>query len=120
METGEPRPNGGNPKLLPRGMQRHYDGAHQWFEFEWDDVNLLHLARHGIDATEAEDALNGPVIIQRWGKARPNRYRATGRTAGGRYLFLIYDVREDKLIRVFTGWEMNEHQKAVYRRQIRG
>ena len=89
------------------------------FAFQWDERNLLHLSRHGIDATEAEDALNGPLVRQRSSRSRPNRYQVLGRTSGGRYLFLIYDVVEDELVRVFTGWEMNDHQKAIYRRQTR-
>ena len=31
-------------------------------EFEWDDNNIEHLARHGISVDEAEDVLHGRTI----------------------------------------------------------
>lgn len=87
--------------------------------FDWDDDNRLHLARHGIDRIEAEDVLTGPSLTLRWSKAHPERYRVLGRTRGGRYLGILYDMLPDGRIRAFTGWEMNDHEKAVYRRQVR-
>jgi uncharacterized DUF497 family protein len=86
--------------------------------FDWDDANVLHLARHGIDPSEAEDVVAGPSVAQRGSQRHAERYRVLGRTTGGRYLVILYDMLPDGRIRPFTGWEMNAREKAIYRRQV--
>jgi uncharacterized DUF497 family protein len=35
----------------------------EWDEFEWDDDNEDHLAGHGVDRYEAEEAATDPTAI---------------------------------------------------------
>ncbi len=39
-------------------------------DFEWDDDNIDHLARHGITAEEVEELFEGPTIRRRGGTDR--------------------------------------------------
>jgi uncharacterized DUF497 family protein len=36
-----------------------------WDEFEWDDDNESHIAKHGVDRYEAEDAATDPSVVVR-------------------------------------------------------
>jgi hypothetical protein len=34
-------------------------------EFDWDEANVTHIARHGISPAECEEAYqNGPMVIE--------------------------------------------------------
>ena len=51
------------------------------FSFDWDDINVDHIARHGVTPDEVEKALAAkPWIRITW---QP-RYVAYGKTAAGR------------------------------------
>jgi len=89
-------------------------------EFEWDDDNVEHLAGHGISPEEAEQVLSGPSVRTRGGTRAPDRFRALGRTTGGRYLLLICQLKSGGLIRPFSGWEMRPHERQLYERQSKG
>ncbi|MFN8634206.1 MAG: BrnT family toxin [Chloroflexota bacterium] len=88
-------------------------------DFEWDDDNVEHLARHGISPDEVEDLFEGPILRRRGGTDAPDRVRVLGRTAAGRYLAIIYQEKGRGLIRPFTGWEMRPHERDLYVRQTR-
>jgi|GEM_PF-5158677 len=49
-------------------------------EFEWDDDNAEHLARHGIAPNEAEELFEGPRVRRRGGTDAPDRFLVLGRT----------------------------------------
>ena len=87
-------------------------------EIEWDDDNVEHLARHGITADEVEELFDAPVVRRRGGTDAPDRFRVFGRTASGRYLGIIYQLRARGVIRPFTGWDMRPHERDLYDRQI--
>jgi uncharacterized protein len=88
-------------------------------EFEWDDDNLDHLARHGISADEVEELFAGPILRRRGGTDALDRFRALGRTAAGRYLAIVYQAKPGGVVRAFTGWEMSTTERIVYERQIK-
>jgi uncharacterized protein len=89
-------------------------------EFEWDDDDIEHLARHGITRYEAEEVLDGPQLRRRGGTRAPDRFRVLGRTAAGRYLALVYQLKPRGLIRPFTGWDMDRYERDLYERQAQG
>lgn len=63
-------------------------------EFEWDDDNEYHLAKHGVDRYEAEEAATDPAaIVKRVGTDRygNRRYIYVGKTEDGRILFMVVD-----------------------------
>ena len=85
-------------------------------EFEWDDDNVEHLARHGIAPDEVEDLFDGPTVRRRGGTNAPKRIRVLGRTAAGRYLAIIQQ-KSRGVIRPFTGWDMCPYERQQYERQ---
>lgn len=85
--------------------------------FVWDDENLDHIARHGVDADEVEEAITGQPLVFR---GPDNRYLAYGRTDGGRLLFMVYVRRGRGAIRVLTARDMTEREKRLYRKRRGG
>jgi uncharacterized DUF497 family protein len=88
-------------------------------EFEWNDDNFDHLARHRISPDEVEELFEGRTIRRRGGTDAPDRSRFLGRRAEGRYLTLVAQQKGPRLIRAFTGWDMRPHERELYDRQIK-
>ena len=60
-------------------------------EFDWDTGNLQHIARHGIDPKEAEEAvLIEPLEADVQPHEREERVLCFGRTKAGRLLTILY------------------------------
>jgi uncharacterized DUF497 family protein len=82
--------------------------------FDWDDANILHLARHDITPEEAEQVLqNNPVDISAQHVHDEWRLTQAGETDTGRILTLITTERSSKL-RVVSGWDAPRSDKNVY------
>ena len=84
--------------------------------FDWDEYNLDHIARHGVDPGEAEDAVLdlGRVSFP----AEFGRVGFIGMTEAGRVLVVILN-REKNLWRVVTARDANPNEKKSYRRRQR-
>lgn len=80
--------------------------------FDWDDTNRDHLARHGVEPEEAEEAFLGRRFIFR---SYESRYILLGRSAAGRYLILAFSLSAG-LARVITGRDMTKAERQRYRR----
>ena len=79
--------------------------------FEWDDGNILHIALgHGIEPEEAEEVLALSPLIRR---TKRGHYAAFGRTRSGRLLVIVFEKRKS-LVRVITGWDMNDSERRYY------
>ena len=89
----------------------------EWWEIEWDEDNIDHLAAHHISPEEVEEVLEGRIVRRRGGTDAPDRWRVLGRTAAGRYLALVCQVKADDVIRPITGWDMRPHERESYGRQ---
>lgn len=63
---------------------------------QWDDGNREHCQKHGVALAETEEALQGPLYrFPDPGHSRTEvRLRAIGRTRAGRYVFVVYTIRE--------------------------
>jgi uncharacterized DUF497 family protein len=93
-----------------------------WDEFEWDEENEGHLARHQVDRFEAEEAATDTgAVIRRAGKDRIGnpRYAYIGKTVDGRVLFLVIDRKERQRWRVGTARDATFEEKRSYRRRNR-
>ena len=94
-----------------------------WDQFEWDEDNESHLANHGVDRYEAEDAATDPgTIVRRTGKDRYGnaRYIYIGKTEVGRILFMVVDRKSRDRFRIGSARDAKFEEKRFYRRQSRG
>ncbi len=87
-------------------------------EFDWDDDNVEHIARHGVEPWEAEEAMLDP---DRVGASARNvsgerRFAVVGSTESGRMLFVVFTRREER-IRVITARDADDSEKRRYRRR---
>ncbi len=82
--------------------------------FEWDDANIVHVARHAITPDEAEQVLyNDPVeldVVLRYGEMRTVHL---GETDDGRVLVVILTERKG-LHRVVTARPSRREERAFY------
>jgi uncharacterized protein len=86
-------------------------------EFDWDESNLLHLARHRISRQEFEQATrNDPVLLDYSEEAGEERWRAVGSTDSLRVLLMVFTFRGERL-RPITGWEAGKKLREFYFRQ---
>ena len=87
--------------------------------FDWDESNALkNWEKHKVTPEEAEDIFFGEPFVARGDMAHSSsekRYRALGRSAGGRLLTVIFTVRS-KLIRVISARDMNRKEATEYLR----
>jgi len=86
---------------------------HFW-NFDWDEDNIEHIAAHGVELEEVEEALAGKPLIRR---GRASRYLAFGRTAAGRYLFVVVRDLGKGWCRVVTARDMTVAERRYYRRR---
>ncbi len=83
-------------------------------EFEWDDANQNHIARHGISPEEAEQAVTiDPLDADIQQHESEPRVLCFGRTKSGRLLTVLYAERRGK-VRVVTAYEMTKPQRWLY------
>ena len=84
-------------------------------EFEWDDRNIDHIARHYISADEVEEVAFDDEPWIRKGK-NGTRY-LLGQTISGRYLFVVYVLKAKGIARVITALDMDHKTKNLYKRR---
>lgn len=87
-------------------------------DFDWEEANIGHLARHSVEQWDAEETLLDPGRI---GNAAYNvrgetRWAALGATEAGRVLFVVFTWRGGG-IRVVTARDAEAKEKRRYRRR---
>jgi len=83
-------------------------------EFDWDDENLNHIARHGVTREETEFVLKHRTLegeVQDWHDEL--RFTEVGMTAAGRVLLVVTTVRNDR-IRVVTAYDANFRNRREF------
>jgi len=80
--------------------------------FEWDQGNIdKNIVKHDLYPLEIEEAFfNKP---QKTLKGRDDRYYLFGKTDAGRYLFIVFIIKE-KTIRVISARNMTKEEKRQY------
>jgi uncharacterized DUF497 family protein len=87
-------------------------------DFDWDVYNVGHAARHRVNPMEVEEAFEGShVIIPAEDVKDEKRWKLFGRSAAGRYLIVVFTIRDDRL-RVVTAHTMNRRERRIYAPQI--
>ena len=85
----------------------------RWYGFDWDEGNRdKNLSLHGVTDDEAEQVFYGDPKVLR----KSERLLAYGRTYAGRYLFVVFVLRQG-LIRVISAREMTKGERNFYRRK---
>jgi uncharacterized DUF497 family protein len=86
-------------------------------EFDWDDQNEKHLAKHGISRFDAEDVLSENHILLEYQMERDEqRWIAVGATRAGRIMNIVFAVRNEA-IRPITGWAADKQTAGLYLEQ---
>jgi len=81
----------------------------------WDDSNIEHIARHGLDPAEIEDVCFGKHIAFR---GRGRRHVLYGKTESGRMVMVVLERLFKQVFRPITAREMTEDEKHSYRRKV--
>ena len=85
-------------------------------EFEWDEGNVGHLARHNVSQSEAQNAILDPDAIILEIQAGPEeRLKAVGATSAGRIIAVVFTWR-DEVIRPITAYDPSIRIQQIYLR----
>ena len=80
--------------------------------FWWDEVNIEHIADHGVEPFEAEEVVdNRPRVL----RAGSDKYLAYGQTDAGRYLIVVFALKSEQRLRVITARDMTQAEKNRFR-----
>lgn len=87
-------------------------------DFRWNEWNIEHVSRHGVEPEEAEDVVRGSL------RAFPRRieddkWLAWGRGTGGRFLQVIFVLDPDKTVYVIHARPLNDQEKRLLRRSLK-
>ena len=84
--------------------------------FEWDENNWPKCGKHGVSQGEIEEVLSRTPAVMPDPYPNEPRLRAIGRTAAGRYVFLVFLPRQidgETWLRPISARYM--HQKEIDR-----
>jgi uncharacterized protein len=89
-------------------------------EFEWDAGNAEHVARHGVDKYEAEEALTsaGRVLLARRNHDGEHRWTYAGLTDDERLVVVVYCKRAGRT-RVITARDPSRLERLKWQRNQR-
>ena len=82
--------------------------------FDWDDDNVLHIARHQFTPDEVEEVFAGDYKVRR---TRQRLYIALGETLDGRLAFVVFRRLSGGLIRAVTARDMDDSERRMFRRK---
>ena len=84
-------------------------------EIAWDQENVAHIARHGVEQAEVDDICftMNPFVL----KAKNNRYFALGQTHSGRYLTIVFEYLGRNKAKIITARAMSETERKLYQRR---
>lgn len=89
----------------------------QIVEFEWDDANVRHLARHGIDVEDHDAMLRARITTIRNKRAGSGLYKFIGRGRGGTLVTVVVaPTAVAGCWRPITGRRSNDGEKRTYER----
>jgi uncharacterized DUF497 family protein len=83
-------------------------------EFDWDEHNERHLAKHKISRSDAEDVLSGNhLLLEYQMEGGEPRWIAMGATRSGRILNIVFAVRGEAM-RPITGWVADKETTELF------
>jgi uncharacterized DUF497 family protein len=94
----------------------------QLLNFDWDNANRDHLARHGVMPQEAEQVVLGDPLDTELqtaeGSGEEERLLQLGETAKGRILQLLTTWRGGQ-VRIISAWDAPKQLKTYYLAEMR-
>ena len=82
--------------------------------FDWDEANIGHIAEHGIEPIEAEEAVTyRPVFVQYLSRGGEDRFMQLGETLAGRVLVVVITPRNG-MTRVVTAYPASRAYRDFY------
>ena len=101
------------------GIIDHYDG------FDWDLGNRGKCQKHGLSFAAIEDLFTRPLAIipDEDAPHKEPRFRAIGRTDGGRAVFIVFTLRcrdEGQFIRPISARYMHKKEIESYEKENPG
>jgi uncharacterized DUF497 family protein len=94
-------------------MLLHSKGVEEQ-EFDWDESNIRHLARHDVSPLEAEQAILDPdAVVFELQTEEEDRFKTMGRAAGGPILVTVFAFRGEA-IRPITAYDATIRDQRVY------
>ncbi len=84
-------------------------------EFDWDEANVSHIARHGINPTEVEEALSGEIVVDLFDEIvdEEMRFGQLGVSRLGRILVVVTTDRNGKT-RPVTAYDASPRRKKLW------
>lgn len=84
--------------------------------FRWNDWNLEHATKHGVEPWEAE------YVVRNARSPYPQRredekWLVTGRGSGGRFLQVVFLLDDDDVVYVIHARPLTDKEKRRYRRR---
>lgn len=89
--------------------------------FDWDDGNWPKCGKHGVSPEEIEQVLLGSPAVMSDPHPDEPRMRAIGRTKAGRFVFLVFMLRQDDvktLLRPISARFMHQKEIDHYENQV--
>ena len=89
--------------------------------FDWDDGNWPKCGKHGVSPEEIEQVLLGNPSVMLDPHPDEPRMRAIGRTKAGRFVFLVFMLRQDDiktLLRPISARFMHQKEIDHYENQL--
>ena len=88
--------------------------------FLWDDDNVEHIARHDVYPFEVEEVFEARNYTYRVkGKRGDERFVALGQTLDGRYLTVVWALRE-RLVYVITARDSTQSERRLLQKRGKG
>jgi hypothetical protein len=85
--------------------------------FDWDDGNWPKCGKHGVSRAEIEEVFTGTPAVLADPFPEEARMRAIGKSAAGRYVFVVFMLREiddQTKLRPISARYMHEKEIAHY------
>ena len=89
--------------------------------FDWDNGNWPKCGKHGVSVEEIEQVLLGNPSVMLDPHPDEPRMRAIGRTKAGRFVFLVFMLRQDDvktLLRPISARFMHQKEIDHYENQV--
>ncbi len=84
--------------------------------FVWPNDRIAHIAQHGVDPEEVEEACSAKALV-RGGESEGQNpvYHVLGQTESGRYLFCVVILFPDGKAYPVTARDMTDSEKRRFR-----